>query len=93
MSRTLFVTIDQLAEEGFSEDILLALEALTKRPGETRLQAASRAAANSIARRVKLADNAENMDLSRISSPTEKDYDRLEEYKKVREVLVAADAA
>ena len=37
-----------------------------------------------------LADNAENMDLSRISNPTQKDYDRLEEYKRVREILLAA---
>jgi hypothetical protein len=40
------------------------------------------------ARAVKLADNAENMDLSRIENPTAKDYARLEEYKAVRELLL-----
>jgi (p)ppGpp synthase/HD superfamily hydrolase len=83
------VTLAQLATEGFSKEVLDAVDALTKRPGETRLEAARRAAANPIARVVKLADNAENMDLSRISNPTQKDYDRLEEYKRVREILIA----
>ena len=70
-------------------DVIEAVEALTKRPGETRLQAAARAAAHPIARAVKLADNAENMDLSRISAPTQKDHDRLREYQQVRALLEA----
>lgn len=86
------VTLAQLATEGFSKEVLGAVDALTKRSGETRLEAARRAAANPIARVVKLADNAENMDISRISNPTQKDYDRLEEYKQVRQILIAAGA-
>lgn len=86
------VTLQQLAAEGFSQDVLDAVDALTKRPGETRVIAARRAAANPIARTVKLADNAENMDLSRISNPTPRDHERLEEYKQVRAILLAAVA-
>jgi GTP diphosphokinase / guanosine-3',5'-bis(diphosphate) 3'-diphosphatase len=37
---------------------------------------------SAIARMVKLADNAENMDLSRIAEPTERDFAKIEEYKK-----------
>ncbi len=81
------VTLAQLIAEGFPHEVVVAVEALTKRPGETRLEAAARAAENPIARVVKLADNAENMDLSRIAHPTEKDFGRLEEYKAVRELL------
>lgn len=81
------VTLEQLAREGFSEEILQAIEALTKRPGETRLQAAVRAAQHPVARRVKLADVADNMDLSRIPNPTEQDYARLQEYEAVRLLL------
>ena len=87
------VTLEQLRENGFSEVVVAAVEALTKRQGETRLQAAERAAVNPIARAVKLADNAENMDLSRISAPTEKDYARLREYEQVRALLLAHGAA
>lgn len=81
------VTLAQLIAEGFPHEVVVAVEALTKLPGETRLEAAARAAENPIARVVKLADNAENMDLSRIAHPTEKDFARLEEYKAVRELL------
>ena len=86
------VTFEQLAREGFPQEVLLAIEALTKRPGESRLQAAERAAANPIARVVKLADNAENMDLSRIAAPTEKDFARLREYEQVRALLLGIKA-
>ena len=55
----------------------------------SRLLAAARAAANRIARAVKLADNAENMDLGRIANPTEKDLARLKEYEQVRALLLA----
>ncbi|MYM75290.1 HD domain-containing protein [Duganella sp. FT109W] len=84
------VTLHALAAEGFAPEVIAAVEALTKRPGESRMQAAERAAANPIARVVKLADNAENMDLSRIANPSATDYARLEEYKLVREALLRA---
>lgn len=86
------VTLAALTQEGFSQEVIAAVEALTKRPGESRLDAAARAAINSIARAVKLADNAENMDLSRIANPTKKDFARLEEYKAVRALLMATKA-
>ncbi len=82
------ITFDDLRSEGFPEDVITAIEALTKHPGETRLAAAQRAVVNPIARRVKLADVADNMDLSRIAEPTPKDYERLQEYGKVRELLL-----
>ena len=85
------ITIDDLAREGFPPEVLRAVEALTKLPGETRLEAAARAAADPVARKVKLADNAENMDLSRIPNPTEKDYARCREYEEVRALLLAAE--
>lgn len=82
------VTLNCLAEEGFAQEVLSAVDALTKRAGESRIDAAKRAAMNPIARVVKLADNAENMDISRINNPTQKDLERLEEYKLVRELLL-----
>ena len=84
------ITIEQLATEGFSNAVLEAVEALTKRQGESRLAAAARAAKNKVACAVKLADNAENMDISRIAVPTEKDFARLKEYEQVRALLLAA---
>ena len=85
------VTLDNLAQEGFPSEVLRAIAALTKLPGETLLEAAARAAADPVARKVKLADNAENMDLSRIPNPTDKDYARCREYAEVRALLLAAE--
>lgn len=87
------VTLAQLHAEGFPPAVLDAVDALTKRAGETRLQAAARAAAHAVARAVKLADNAENMDLSRLPNPTAKDLARLAEYQAVRALLLAAPGA
>lgn len=86
------ITLSDLAAAGFGADIVAAVDALTKRPGESRLEAAARAAAHPIARVVKLADNAENMDLSRIENPGARDFERVEEYRRVRDVLLAAGA-
>jgi GTP diphosphokinase / guanosine-3',5'-bis(diphosphate) 3'-diphosphatase len=82
------VTLEVLRAEGFLAEIISAVDALTKRQGESRVDAAYRAKQDSIARLVKLADNAENMDLSRIAEPTERDFARLEEYKMVRSILL-----
>ena len=84
------VTMEQLRAEGLTDEFAAALDAVTKWPGETRMQAAARAAADPIARAVKLADNLDNMDLGRISQPTAKDVARLEEYRAVREFLLKA---
>ena len=87
------VTLDDLTKEGFPSDVIIAIDALTKRRGESRIDAAKRAAANSIARVVKLADVTDNMDLKRISEPTDKDFARLKEYVKVRKLLLDAVSA
>ena len=84
------MTLSDLAREGFSQDVIAAVQALTKLPGESRIEAAHRAAANPIARVVKLADVTDNMDLSRITDPSERDFARLKEYEQVRLVLLAA---
>ena len=83
------ITFNDLKEARFPQEVIDAVEALTKRNGESRLDAAARAVVNPIARIVKLADVTDNMDLSRIPNPTEKDFARLAEYKKVKCLLEA----
>jgi GTP diphosphokinase / guanosine-3',5'-bis(diphosphate) 3'-diphosphatase len=82
------MTLENLHDEGFSEEVIEAVATLTKSLGETRLAAAQRAVLNPIARVVKLADVTDNMDLNRIAEPTEKDYARFQEYKQVRALLL-----
>lgn len=83
------ITFDFLRKEGFSEAVLIALQALTKRPGESRLAAAERAVVNPLARLVKIADVSDNMNLKRLPQLSEKDFQRLAEYQKVLALLQA----
>lgn len=83
-------TYQEILDLGFGREIVVALDCLTKREGEHRISAAHRAAANRLACAVKIADVTDNMNISRIPNPTEKDYQRLEQYKKVLEILLHA---
>jgi (p)ppGpp synthase/HD superfamily hydrolase len=80
-------TFDRLRAEGFSEKILAALDTVTKRDGEAYEDFVRRAAGNPIGRAVKLADLQDNCDLSRISNPTQRDFERIEKYKKAIDLI------
>lgn len=82
------VTLDYLRERGFSKEVLSALDALTRRKDETYDEFIDRIIENKIACNVKLADLNDNMDISRIKNPTEKDYERLEKYKKAKDKIL-----
>lgn len=86
-------TPDRLRAEGYGETVLAALDSVTKRSGEAYADFVRRAAANPIGRVVKLADLRDNMDLSRIAAPTEKDMARLERYRHAVALLEAASPA
>jgi guanosine-3',5'-bis(diphosphate) 3'-pyrophosphohydrolase len=85
------ISFEDLADENFPPEVIEAVRALTKEPGESRIDAARRAVRNPIARVVKLADVADNMNMARIPEPTERDMERLREYKAVREILLAGE--
>lgn len=90
------VTFAQLKEEGFSARVLEALEGVTKRPeeeGDAGYEAfVRRAGANPLARRVKIADLLDNMDLTRLSELSERDFSRLDRYMKALRYLESLDA-
>lgn len=81
-------SIGRLRTEGFSPEVLAAVEALTRREGEDYFDFCRRAGRDPIARAVKLGDIEDNMDLCRIPSPTAADHARLERYRKARELLL-----
>ncbi|MFF2529157.1 HD domain-containing protein [Brevibacillus sp. NPDC058079] len=82
------VTVEELRNEGFSEEIIAAVIALTRNDDETYMEFVGRTKQNSIARLVKLGDLEDNSDLSRIPEPTEKDLERLLRYKRaIKELL------
>ena len=75
------ITLDNLREGGYSEEVLQALEALTRREGESYADFIERAAKNPLARRVKLADLADNLNAGRLPQIRKKDRERLARYR------------
>jgi (p)ppGpp synthase/HD superfamily hydrolase len=73
-------TFEKLRGEGFPDEILQALEGVTKRQGESYEDFVKRAGNNPVARRVKLADLEDNMDVRRLEKVTQNDSERLAKY-------------
>lgn len=71
---------DDLRALGYAEELLQALDCLTRRPEESYEQFIERASANPLARRVKRADLEDNMDIRRLPTIGEKDLERLNRY-------------
>jgi len=80
-------SLELLRAEGFSEQVVRAIDSVTRRDGETYEDFVLRAGLDPIGCRVKLADLEDNCDLGRIASPTEKDHTRIERYRRAIEQL------
>jgi (p)ppGpp synthase/HD superfamily hydrolase len=80
-------TLERLRAEGFSDDVLQALDALTRRAEESYDSFVQRVGRNPLARSVKLADLVDNCNLRRIAAPTQRDRARLERYRRAIEQL------
>lgn len=74
------ISLDDLRAEGFSKDLVEAVELMTHPEDMTYDDYVEKLAGNPVARRVKLADLAHNMDITRIPNPKPRDYERLEKY-------------
>ena len=81
------ITADMLRSEGFSKEVCLAVAALTKASDESYSEYLSRLETNSVARKVKIADLNDNLNLNRIKNPTKKDKERIVKYKRAMEFL------
>ncbi|QAT82840.1 GTP pyrophosphokinase [Corallococcus coralloides] len=73
-------TLERLRGLGYPEDVLSALDCLTKREGEGYEAFIERLRPHPLARRVKLADLEDNMDVRRLKDVTHKDTERLSRY-------------
>lgn len=72
---------------GFDLEIVEAVVTITRIKGEPYANYLERVKSNELARIVKLADLTHNMDITRLHNPTEKDYKRVEKYKKAYKYL------
>lgn len=82
-------TFEELRKQGFSEKVIDVLDCLTKRDGESYNEFIGRVLKNETACQVKLADINDNMNLTRIKNPSEKDRERIAKYKKAVERILA----
>ena len=81
------ITLNELKDEGFSNNIIEAVACLTKRKGENYFDYIHRVMSNPVAIEVKLADLEDNMDITRIDEIKEKDIERLNRYLKAWKML------
>jgi len=76
-------TLDDLRELGYDEPIIAAVDAISRREDESYEEFIQRLKPNPLARRVKLGDLLDNMDLRRANPVVaEKDAERLARYQR-----------
>jgi (p)ppGpp synthase/HD superfamily hydrolase len=80
-------TANQLRSQGFSDEIIVALECLTRGEGESYRDFIERAKSNPLARRVKRAYIEDNRNIRRISDLTDQDLKRLGRYHRAWRTL------
>lgn len=80
-------TLDRLRAEGFPEEVIAGIDAVTRRDSESYEEFVLRAKAHPIGRRVKMADLEDNSDLTRLSEITERDQARLDKYRRAMDML------
>ena len=85
------LTFEDLAEMGFPAEVIAVLKLLTHREGVPYMDYVRNLAGNPVARKVKLSDLHHNSDLSRINEVTEKDLERIGQYKEAIAFLEEKD--
>lgn len=76
-------TLEGLRHEGFTEEVLTAVDHLTKRPGEDYDVFVRRAVQDPLALTVKIADLEDNLDQTRLKKPmTDQDRARMARYQR-----------
>jgi (p)ppGpp synthase/HD superfamily hydrolase len=86
------LTFEDLRQRGFGDEVIQALEGVTRRPEETYEAFITRSQANPVSRRVKLADLEDNMDLRRLNEElTDRDVARLKRYRRAWAQLKQAE--
>ena len=85
------VTLDDLRSFRFSEQIIEAIDYLTKKEGETYTDFITRVSSNDIASKIKAEDIKDNLDLTRLDKIGEKDLARIKKYHSALAYLTSRD--
>ena len=76
------ITAVDLLASGLPNEVVTAVQILTKKKGQSYQEYLEKVKTNDLARVVKLADLKHNSDLSRLKSVSDTDRERVEKYKK-----------
>ena len=76
------ITIEDLRVKKFPLEVIFAVGVLTREQGTPYFEYIAKVRKNELARKVKIADLQDNMDLSRLNAPTENDKKRAEKYRR-----------
>jgi len=79
--------LDDLKKEKFNNEVIEAVNLLTRDDNDSYDEFVQKAASNPISKAVKIADITDNLDLGRISKMTEKDIDRVKKYQRILKTL------
>lgn len=82
------VSLDDLKAYGFAEQIIEAVDCLSRRQNESYESFIVRVSENQLARKVKIEDIKDNMDLTRLETVCEKDLLRVEKYHRALQSLI-----
>ncbi len=86
------MTLDALRAEGIPEQAVRRVGLLTRRPGQGKCDYYTRIAADPAARRIKLADFEDNLDVRRLRRITARDERRMAGYRRWKTWLLRAEA-
>ncbi len=81
------ITLSDLVDAGFSEKVIGALRLLTKNTSVTYEEYIKKISTNELARKIKISDLNDNMDISRLPEITPKDLERIAKYHNALKIL------
>lgn len=81
------VTLEQLKSFGFNDNVIAAIDAISRKAGESTNDYMNRVKNNELACSVKKADLLHNMDISRLKVVKKKDLERLDKYQYIYNYL------
>ena len=84
---------DDLRASGFPEEAIQAIDCLTKRKGEDYEGFIRRVDANEIARKVKIADLEDNLNIARIPNLAPLDLERVAKYHRALRLLRGSEGS
>lgn len=84
-------TLDDLRKHGMPEQVIQAVALMSHQRGVPYEEYIATLKQNPLARAVKLADLAHNMDLGRLDQVTPKDWERVHKYAQARDALLSED--